>query len=113
MFSLQKAGIERGNFDVHITKQCAKQNAACYSADIKCPWTGSHKQLEEHLKTCPYTALRPMLTQIMSEERQLKEQVNEQQSLIDRLQKENRKFKEQRDGIRPRESKSIYITFYF
>jgi hypothetical protein len=127
----KKTGIERGNFDVHISKQCGKQNVVCYSADIKCPWTGSHKQLEEHLTTCPYTALRPMLTQIMSDERQLKEQVKEQQSLIDRLQKENQKFKEQlgqskrpmpvppterrppRDGTRPRESKSMYIKFYF
>jgi hypothetical protein len=123
----KKPGLERGNFDEHVNKQCAKQNILCSSADIKCPWTGSHQQLEEHLKTCPYTALRSMLIQIMADKKQIQEQINQQQVLIDKLQQENRQLKEQLEqqkrpmpkppsGIRSsqeqkksRESKLVYM----
>ncbi len=123
----KKPGLERGNFDEHVSEQCTKQNILCTSADIKCSWTGSRQQLEEHLKTCPYTALRPMIIQIMADNKQLKEQVNQQQTLIDKLQQENQQFKEQSEqqkrpmpkppsGIqssqqqkKSRESKSVYI----
>jgi hypothetical protein len=91
----KKTGLERGDFDEHLKKVCVERNILCSSADIKCPWNGSPQLLEEHLQTCSYTALRTMLTQMMTDNKQLNEQVNQQKTLIDKLQTENRQFKEQ------------------
>ena len=84
----EKTGLERGNFDEHIKKHCMMETVACSSADVKCPWTGSSKNREQHLKTCPYTALRPMLIQMIKEKKQLQEQINQ-------LQQETQQYKEQ------------------
>ncbi|CAF4160913.1 unnamed protein product, partial [Rotaria sp. Silwood2] len=60
-----------------------KRKILCSSADIECPWTGLYEEYQEHLKTCPYTALRAMLSQIIANNKQLTEQVNQQQIQID------------------------------
>lgn len=91
----KKTGLERGDLDEHLNKHCIKQNILCSSADIKCPWTGSQRELEEHLKTCPYTILRPMLIQIIDDKIQLQKQLNQQQMINEKLQKENQQLREQ------------------
>ncbi|CAF1120185.1 unnamed protein product [Rotaria sp. Silwood1] len=79
----KKTGIERVDFNEHMDKKCTKRKSKCSSADIECPWTGPYDELEKHLITCPYTALNDMLTQIITNNRQLTEQVNQQQIQID------------------------------
>ncbi|CAF3691822.1 unnamed protein product [Rotaria sp. Silwood1] len=91
----KKTGIERVDFNEHMDKKCTKRKSKCSSADIECPWTGPYDELEKHLITCPYTALNDMLTQIITNNRQLTEQVNQQQIQIGKLQKENQEMKEQ------------------
>jgi hypothetical protein len=91
----KEIGLERGNLDEHLNKHCNKQNISCSSSDIECPWTGSQEELVDHLKTCPYTILRPMIVQMISDKRQLEEENNQQQMTIDKLQKENFLLKEQ------------------
>ncbi|CAF1392977.1 unnamed protein product [Rotaria sordida] len=91
----KQKGLERGDFDEHASETCIKRTSLCSSADIQCPWTGPYEELDKHLKTCPYTALRTMLIQIMANNRELTKQVNQQQIYIDRLQKENQEMKEQ------------------
>lgn len=91
----KRSGLERGNFNEHINRHCMKEKISCSSVDIKCPWFGTQIQLEEHLKTCPYTILRPMLTQIMADKQQLKQQLNQQKILNTKLKQENQQLKEQ------------------
>jgi hypothetical protein len=86
----QQSGIQRGNFADHINKTCPKVNISCSSADIKCPWTGSRDQLNQHLSTCMFNPLRPLITQ-------LQKQINNQQTEIEQLKSQ----------ITPLESKFI------
>lgn len=87
--------IERGNYVEHFNKHCNKPTISCTSADIECPWSGTQKGLGEHLKICPYTALRPMISQILNYKKQLQQTITQQQILIDQLKEENKLFKDQ------------------
>ncbi|CAF1148224.1 unnamed protein product [Didymodactylos carnosus] len=50
-----------------------------------CSWKGSRNDLSAHLTTCPYNAIRPTLTKLMGENKQLKEEIAQ----MDRIQTEN------------------------
>jgi chromosome segregation ATPase len=88
----------------------------CRSADIKCPWTGQRDQLNQHLVDCRFELMRPVITQFIAENQQLKDQVNQQTikitsreniiethlslqkqllSEVERQQKENQQLKDQ------------------
>ena len=69
--------IQRGFFEKHVTKICPKAVVLCSAADIKCPWTGSSDQLKQHLVSCAYEQLRPVLLEIMHDHRQSKEKLNQ------------------------------------
>ena len=88
-------GIERGDFNEHVNKRCVKQIVSCYATDIECPWSGPREELKKHLRKCPYIALRIKLTEIISKNKQLRKQLDEQQAEISKLQQENREMKEQ------------------
>jgi hypothetical protein len=84
-----KKGIERAHFKDHL-KNCRKGNKGpCSAADIRCPWIGRVDQLSTHLKQCPYEQIRPILTEILKENRYLKEQSSQ---LLDRYENERKKF---------------------
>jgi hypothetical protein len=115
----QQSEIERGNFTDHISKACFKVNISCPSADIKCPWTGSRDQLNQHLNTCIFNPLRPLITELReqmhgqkTQTEQLKTQINGQQTQINRQQTEIEQLKSQmnqqlQNKIQPLESKFV------
>ena len=78
-----QTGIQRGNFDDHIMKVCPKGTIVCSAFDIKCPWSGSRDQLQNHLANCSYEQLRPVLSYLVNSNRQLEEQV---QNLTNQVQ---------------------------
>ncbi|CAF3375013.1 unnamed protein product [Rotaria socialis] len=67
--------IQRGLFEKHATKSCLKAAVFCMATDIKCPWTGPSEQLKQHIFTCSYEQLRPVLCEIMQDNRHLKEKI--------------------------------------
>jgi hypothetical protein len=69
--------IQRGAFEKHATKLCPKATVNCSAADLKCPWNGSSDQLKQHIMICTYEQLRPILTEIIQDNRQLKEQIQQ------------------------------------
>jgi hypothetical protein len=69
--------IQRGTFDKHATKACPKATVLCTAADIKCPWAGSSDQLKQHIISCAYEQIRPILTEIIQDNRQLKEKIQQ------------------------------------
>jgi len=72
-----QTGIQRGNFKDHL-KTCRTRNiCSCTASDIRCPWIGQNDQLSLHRSQCPYEQIRPVLTEILAENRQLKEQINQ------------------------------------
>ena len=80
-----RTGMQRGNFDEHMNKECPKVPVQCPSADIKCPWEGPQDQLEKHVQTCVFQPFRSILTELIDENRQLKEQMEQQNAEIEQL----------------------------
>jgi hypothetical protein len=73
--------LQRDHFNDHISKVCLKVNVSCSAADIKCPWTGLREGLQTHLKTCQFEPLRVLLTQLITQNREVnteKQHLNEQ-----------------------------------
>ncbi|CAF1489857.1 unnamed protein product [Adineta steineri] len=83
-------GLLRVNAEEHIEKVCPKRIVSCQSADIKCPWMGQRDQLNEHLLTCRYEAMRSIITGILMENLQLEDTAHKQITQIN----------EQRDELR-------------
>ncbi|CAF1386797.1 unnamed protein product [Adineta steineri] len=79
-------GIQRGNFNDHLTKLCPKGTIFCSAFDIKCPWSGPREQLENHLNTCNYEKLRSVLTHLVNKNRQLEEQIHTLTNQVQTLQ---------------------------
>lgn len=73
--SCNEKDLIRGNFKDHIEKTCPKANVTCRAADIKCPWMGTREELLGHMNTCVFEPLRPVLTVLIAENRQLKSEV--------------------------------------
>jgi hypothetical protein len=70
-------GIQRENFDDHLNRGCPKIEVICPALDVTCPWIGQRDQLDCHLKTCVYNSLHGILSKLMTENRQLKEQIKQ------------------------------------
>ncbi|CAF4117946.1 unnamed protein product, partial [Rotaria sordida] len=92
--SCKQAGLERGSFNDH-NKMCPKANIKCLSSDIRCPWTGARDELDKHLKTCIFNPLRPLITELINDNQQLKNQVNQQQTQTGRLQNDIQQLEDQ------------------
>jgi vacuolar-type H+-ATPase subunit I/STV1 len=92
--------LQRGNFNDHIQKVCPKTVVSCSAADIKCPWRGQRDQLNQHLIDCRFEAMRPVITQFVTENQQLTDQVNRQMTQIIEQQNEIKELKEQVDQQR-------------
>jgi hypothetical protein len=118
----QQGGLERGNFNDHISKGCLKVNIACPSADIKCLWTGSLDQIDKHLTRCIFNPLRPLITELHEHSSaqqdqidKLKKEVNGQEARINALQHETRQLKtevnRQQSQMKLLESKRIHMVF--
>ncbi|CAF3796328.1 unnamed protein product [Rotaria sp. Silwood1] len=69
----EQTSLTRGNFNDHINKTCPNINIPCSASNIKCPWIGLRHEYETHLSTCKYEALRLVLTQLISDNEQLRE----------------------------------------
>jgi hypothetical protein len=82
----EQSGIQRGNFNDHITKLCPKGTIVCSAFDIKCPWSGPRDQLRNHLTTCNYEQLRSVLSYLVNTNRQLEEQVQNLTNQVQTLQ---------------------------
>ncbi|CAF0880506.1 unnamed protein product [Rotaria sordida] len=76
--------LQRGNFVDHINKVCPKSVVQCKAADIKCPWEGPRNELQNHITTCIFEPLRPVLASLIAESRQL----------IDHVQQHDKEIKE-------------------
>ena len=61
---------------------CSKQIIKCTSADLKCQWTGKREDLDLHLKTCPFTQIRPIMDQLINQMKIIRETQIEQQRFL-------------------------------
>jgi DNA repair exonuclease SbcCD ATPase subunit len=72
-----QTGLQKENFNEHLNRGCPKTQVTCPAEDVKCSWTGERDQLDHHLKTCAYYSLHAILSKLMTDNRQLKEQMKQ------------------------------------
>ncbi|CAF3201770.1 unnamed protein product, partial [Rotaria sp. Silwood2] len=80
-----QTGLQRGNFVDHINKFCPKSVVPCQAVDITCPWKGPRDELQSHISTCVFEPLRPVLSSLIAENRQLIDQVQKHDNEIKKL----------------------------
>jgi len=83
----EQTGLQRGNFFDHINRFCPKATVECQAADIKCPWKGLRDELQNHVSTCVFEPLRPVLATLIAENQQLINQVQKHDNEIKELTK--------------------------
>jgi hypothetical protein len=88
----QECGIQRGNLNDHLMKACPKRSIACSAAEIKCPWSGPLDQLSNHLATCTYEQMRPVLVHLIRTNQRLEEQVQTLSQQVRILQLASKEF---------------------
>lgn len=67
--------ITRGQLAQHERNECPQANVSCRAADIKCPWRGTLRELDDHMEQCIFEPLRPALQELVEENKKLKERV--------------------------------------
>ncbi|UJR32902.1 hypothetical protein I4U23_020363 [Adineta vaga] len=95
----EETGLQRGNFLDHINKICPKAMVQCLAMDIKCPWNGRREELHEHVSRCIFEPLRPVLGFLIAENNQLRKQIQQQTSEINKLK--GKKFQTTDDKATP------------
>ena len=73
--------LERGHLNDHVEKMCINSIVSCPSADINCPWKGPRYQLNDHFSVCMFEPLRSILSNIIDENRQLKQKVQQLEAI--------------------------------
>ncbi|CAF4010818.1 unnamed protein product [Rotaria sordida] len=81
--------IRRGDLKRHEEKSCRRAFVLCKAADIKCPWQGVREELDTHVKQCVFEPLRPVLAEIIMENKQLKEKIDRLEILIKKFTERN------------------------
>jgi myosin heavy subunit len=109
----KQSNIRRGDLEEHNNTTCPKRMISCKAADLKCSWTGVYEQVNHHLESCVFESLRPILTEILIQNREQQQEIQklkEQQltftcehekevqvlrEQVTRLQTENERFENQ------------------
>lgn len=47
--------ILRKYFSTHSLQQCPKRTVLCKASDLKCSWSGTYEQSEQHIQQCTST----------------------------------------------------------
>ncbi|CAF0727716.1 unnamed protein product [Adineta steineri] len=80
-----RTDLQRGNFLEHLNKACPYATVACQAVDVKCPWKGRRDELDNHVSTCVFETLRPILASMIAENQQLMKQVQKHDDEIKEL----------------------------
>jgi hypothetical protein len=67
----QARNIQRGDFERH-TQNCPNWIIPCIAADIRCTWQGMHNRLANHLKSCPFQPIRPIIQDLQGQIKDLR-----------------------------------------
>lgn len=67
--------IPRGSLADHLAKSCVKASIPCIAFDIQCPWTGSRDELDDHVKSCAYQQIRPVLEKLLNMNKHFRQEI--------------------------------------
>ena len=98
-----EAPIRRDDFEKHLLQQCPKRIVLCKASDLRCPWSGSYEQSQEHIDRCLFEHLRPALMHTCANQGDLEEYrriAREQRTEIDRLKQQIENYEKRIEKIR-------------
>ena len=87
--------LKRSDFDNHIQEVCPRTIISCPSENNNCLWRGQRDQIILHLIDCRFLPMRLIITQILTENEQLSEQVNLLTNQTTEQKNNNRQLREQ------------------
>jgi hypothetical protein len=73
----EQTELKRSNFDAHKKEVCPKVDVICPSSDIRCSWRGSRAQLDQHVNSCVFNLLKPLIIELQNDNQQLRDQVEQ------------------------------------
>ena len=80
-----ETNLKRGYFPFHLAEECSGAIVSCSAADLKCPWKGKRSLLDEHLKQCPITPLRPVFAILLNTNSELRNRLYHLETLVDSM----------------------------
>ena len=72
-----ETNIRREVLEKHEQTACKRAMVSCTAVDIKCPWKGARIERDRHLAECIFEPLRPALAEIITENKQLREKIEQ------------------------------------
>ncbi len=83
--------IKRGNVEEHV--QVCKKPVPCPNAEIGCEWKGEPTQLEDHISSCYFETMKPLLLQVskmmQKQNKEQSERIAELEKQVQTLKREN------------------------
>ncbi len=92
--------IRRGDYKQHNNTICSQRIVLCKASDLKCSWTGTYAELDQHLQSCPFEVLRPIFTEILSKIGQDQTRRSNEQQQVRNENKEYEEFKKEVGHLR-------------
>lgn len=80
--------IRRDALEKHDQTACRRALVRCDACDIKCTWKGTREQREQHLAECIFEPLRPALSNIIIENKELRERIEQLERTIGGLKEQ-------------------------
>ena len=81
----EEINIRRGDVEKHQQNTCRRAIVSCQASDIKCPWRGAREKLDDHMDHCVFQPLRPALSELITQNKHLKEQLNKLETSVQQL----------------------------
>ncbi len=82
----QARNIQRGDFEGH-TQNCPNWIIPCIAADIRCTWQGMRNRLANHVNSCPFQRIRPIVDDFNGQINRLQGQIQTNSQQINDLQR--------------------------
>jgi len=79
---------QRGSKELKSDVSHTPSNSPCPAADVMCPWRGSEKEVQTHLASCHYVALRPVLSSLLKQNQEILTSLKELKQLYFQLKKQ-------------------------
>jgi gas vesicle protein len=98
----QQTNILRKDLPTHLRLDCPKRIVVCKASDLKCPWSGYYDQSADHIATCTFELLRPILSERCQHEQEFEEyrkSIAEQKIEIEQLKTEIQEYKDRTEKL--------------
>jgi hypothetical protein len=106
----QIRNIQRVDFQGH-TQKCPNWIIPCTAADIRCTWQGMRNRLANHVNSCPFQRIRPIVDDFNGQINRLQGQIQTHSQQIKDLQRQTLSRGKQIDDFRENLKRLLLAVF--